>query len=487
MIFALLILLPAAAAAIVYLLPSPRWRRRMLPLTGLLHLGLTITAIRQTPLRSAGGWLLLDPLGAYFLTIMSILFLAISWYAWSYFRRQPYHAPNDAHDPFHHPQEHGARSHEAQFGAALLLFLSTMTLVIMSNHLGLFWIAMEATTLASTPLIYYYQGKTALEAMWKYLLICSVGIALALLGNLILQSAAGSLLADELATRHTVINAQWLKLAVVFFLVGYGTKMGLAPMHSWLPDAHSEAPAFVSALLSGALLNCACLGLLRIYRIGLTAGIGDYCSELFRCFGVLSLLFAAFFILGQNDFKRMLAYSSIEHMGLILLGIGLGGEAVYGSLFHVCNHSFTKGMLFLLAGNLLLIYGTRSIHQVTGLLQASAANGILWLLGFLAIVGMPPFGLFYSELLILKSALAQHHYVIAVLMAVLLGMIFAGMAGAFLKMTQGNAPELPHRKRYATWNLLPPAALGVLPLAAGLYLPPSLTTLFKQLAAQLGG
>jgi len=488
MMLAVLILMPCAAAVIAYLLPSPQWRRRLLPITGMLHLALTLCAVRRLPVQLGNSWLLLDELGAYFLVVMSILFLAVSWYAWSYFRRTPSHAaPHAADDPFHHKPSNGARSHESVFCASLLFFAATMTLVICSNHMGLFWIAMEATTLASAPLVYYYREKSSLEAVWKYMLICSVGIALALLGNLILSVAAGSLLMNELRVGGITIDPQWLKLAVIFFLVGYGTKMGLAPMHSWLPDAHSEAPAFISALLSGALLNCACLGILRVYQIGLAAGIGGYCCELFRFFGLLSLLFAAIFILGQSDFKRMLAYSSVEHMGLILLGVGLGGEAVFGSLFHIFNHSFTKGMLFLLAGNILLLYGTRSINGVRGLLQNSAPTGILWMLGFLAITGMPPFGIFFSELLIIKGALAGSHYFLTIIILLLLGIIFAGMASAFLSMLQGDAPELPHRRRYAAWNFLPPAVLGIMPLVAGLYLPPPLAQFFKQLASQLGG
>lgn len=480
MILGSLILVPVIAAAVAYVVPSAICRRLLLPLTGIAHLVLTAVAVRQTPVTLFDRWLVLDSLGSYFLSVMSILFMAVSWYAWGYFRRS------------HTSHGHTDERHEALFCASLLLFIATMTLVICSNHLGIFWIAMEATTLASAPLVYYYRQRSSLEAVWKYMLICSVGIGLALLGNLVLATAAsgsadGSLLADELIRNGKTLDIRWLKLAVVFFLIGYGTKMGLAPMHSWLPDAHSEAPAFVSALLSGSLLNCAALGILRIYQIGIAAGIGGYCTDLFRFFGLLSLLFAAIFILGQSDFKRMLAYSSIEHMGLILLGVGIGGEAVFGALFHVFNHSFVKGMLFLVAGNVLLLFGTRSIASVGGLLRESPVNGVLWLAGFIAITGLPPFGLFFSEFLIIKAALTGGSYLLTFLICLFLGMIFAGMASAFLNMAQGDAPQLPRRRHYQAWNFFPPAMLGGLSLLGGLYLPPDLAIFLKQLATQLGG
>ena len=239
---------------------------------------------------------------------------------------------------------------EAVFAGCLLLFLATMTLVTVSRHLGLMWVGVEATTLASAPLIYFHRHHRSLEATWKYLLICSVGIALALLGNFFVAVAARSaggpmihLTIDDLVAHAGSLNPLWLKAAFLFFLVGYGTKMGLAPLHTWLPDAHSEAPSVVSALLSGALLNCAFLTILRTHSLLSAAGLAAFSSDLLVLFGLLSMAVAAVFILGQADFKRMLAYSSVEHMGILALGIGIGGAATFGAMLHAVNHSLDQG------------------------------------------------------------------------------------------------------------------------------------------------
>jgi hydrogenase-4 component F len=231
-----------------------------------------------------------------------------------------------------------------------------MTLVITARHIGLMWVAVEATTLASAPLIHFHRHHRSLEAAWKYLVICSVGIAIALLGNFFLVVATGpvgkrfgSITISELMTHARELDPRWLKAAFLLLLVGYGTKIGLAPLHAWLPDAHSEAPSVVSALLSGALLNCAFLAILRIHAVCEAAGLGDFSKGLFLLFGVVSMAVAAVFIVGQSDYKRMLAYSSVEHMGIAMFGVGLGGIAGFGALLHVVNHSLAKAMLFLLA------------------------------------------------------------------------------------------------------------------------------------------
>ena len=266
--------------------------------------------------------------------------------------------------------------------------------------------------LGQRPLIYFHRHHRSLEATWKYLLICSVGIALALLGNFFVAVAARSaggpmihLTIDDLVAHAGSLNPLWLKAAFLFFLVGYGTKMGLAPLHTWLPDAHSEAPSVVSALLSGALLNCAFLTILRAHSLLSAAGLAAFSSDLLVLFGLISMAVAAVFILGQADFKRMLAYSSVEHMGILSLGIGIGGAATFGAMLHTVNHSLTKAMLFLAAGNILALYRTKSTTRVRGVLRTLPITGVLWLAGFLAIVGSPPFGPFLSELTILKGVL----------------------------------------------------------------------------------
>jgi hydrogenase-4 component F len=319
----------------------------------------------------------------------------------------------------------------------LLGFLSSMTLVASSRNFGLLWVAMEATTLASAPLIIFKRTGDSLEAMWKYLLLCSLGIGLALFGTMLLSAAlpAGTSLAFD-AVKNA--DPQWFNAAFVFCFAGYGLKTGLAPFHSWLPDAHSEAPAPVSALLSGSLLNCALLGLVNI-RNAAPENLGKFCNGFFICFGIISLIIAAFFIIKQKDFKRMLAYSSVEHMGLIALMIGFEcGLLVY---LHMAFHSLTKMLLFLTAGNILLACGTRKIEAVSGIFTRLPRNGLLWMTGMLLICGTPPSPLFFTELVLVKQAGLLWGGVILVLLLV----IFCAMADIVIKMCMGKAaePEFP--------------------------------------------
>src|SRR5207245_2882632 len=251
------------------------------------------------------------------------------------------------------------------FCACLLLSLSMITLVILSHHLGLMWVAMEATTLAMAPNIYFYHTSRSLEATWKYLLICSVGIALALLGSFFLAYSTlhtgleSTLLFDDLVQNAPKLSHPWLQAAFVLILVGYGTKMGLAPMHTWLPDAHGEAPAPVSALLSGALLPCAFLAILRIYQICVAAGDAAFARPIMLGIGLLSMATAAVFMIRQGDLRRLLAYSSVEHMGILVIGIAIGGWATFAALLHVINNGLTKAGLFLSAGNIQSAFGSK--------------------------------------------------------------------------------------------------------------------------------
>jgi hydrogenase-4 component F len=370
-----------------------------------------------------------------------------------------------------------------------------MTLVVLSENLGLLWIAVEATTLSSAPLIYFHRHHRSLEATWKYLVICSVGIGLALLGNFFLAVAASTAYGGSiplsihlLCERAAALHAPWLKGAFIFLLVGYGTKMGLAPLHTWLPDAHSEAPSVVSALLSGALLNCAFVGILRIFQVCVAAGLGPYAQGFFVWFGLASIGLAAAFLLAQRDYKRLLAYSSVEHMGILALGLGLGGTAAFGAMLHAVNHSFAKAMLFLLSGNILAAYHTKSTSEVRGVLQRVPVTGVLWLAGLLAITGSPPFGTFVSELLILRGALDQGRFWIAGLYLAFLAVIFVGMAATMTRMAQGTAPSTmgvaPTRE--SGLAIGPPLALGLVVLVLGLYLPPSLEAVLHRATQALG-
>ena len=497
-----LFLLPCLAGAAAFFLPSDRVRRGLLLLTAVIHTGLTGAAWIHPPGPALGGWLYLDAPGLLFLGITSVLFLAASLYGLDYLRKENWGRREDFEEGFLF-----TNAREATFTGCLLMFLATMTLATMSQHFGLLWVAVEATTLASAPLIYFHRHRRSLEATWKYLLICSVGIALALLGNFFLAVASTlgaeshvPMLLSNLIDRAETLHAPWLKAAFLFFLVGYGTKMGLAPMHTWLPDAHSEAPSVVSALLSGALLNCAFLAVLRIQQVCLAAGQGELGQKLLLGFGLVSMAVAAVFILRQSDFKRMLAYSSVEHMGILALAVGLGGGGGFGALFHAVNHSLTKGMLFFVAGNILAAYKTKSTADVSGVIRMLPVSGVLWVAGFLAITGSPPFGAFLSELIILKSALDQGRPIVAAAYLFLLSVVFIGMATSVLKMYQGM-PAVPAERAESpeagggpigpsTESFLaiaPPMALGFAVLVLGLYFPPLLRTMIEHAARAIAG
>ena len=492
----LLILLPLTAGIAAFFIVSDTLRRSILILTAVLHSALTVGFGFFPPEPLFGGWLMLDALGYPFLTVSSFLFLAVAVYALGYLKKEDWGRREDFEEGFLF-----ANAREANFTGCMLMFLTTMTLVSVSRHFGLLWVAVEATTLVSAPLIYFHRHRRSLEATWKYLMICSVGIALALLGNFFLAVASTMghgdyvpMILGTLIERAQSLHAPWLRAAFLFFLVGYGAKMGLAPMHTWLPDAHSEAPSVVSALLSGALLNCAFLALLRVHQVCLAAGQGEFSRDLFLGFGLLSMFVAAVFILGQGDFKRMLAYSSVEHMGILAVAVGLGSG--YGTVLHAVNHSLTKGMLFLVAGNILAFFKTKSAKDVQGILRVLPMSGILWVAGFLAITGSPPFGSFLSEIVILGSALDQGRFWVAVIYLLLLSIAFIGMASVALKMAQGvpwgKALELPDGGRIAahTESLLavvPPMALGIAVLLLGLYIPPIFQNILENAAKTIAG
>jgi hydrogenase-4 component F len=486
-----LLAIPTVTGFLAFAIRSDQIRRGLLLIAALLHTGLVIATWVTPPLPVWGGWLLLDAVGQVFLSITSVLFLAVAVYSLPYLQRE-------RRATTHMDFEEGflfVDAPEARFTGCLLLFLAAMTLVTVSQHFGLLWVAIEGTTLASAPLIFFHRHHRSLEATWKYLLICSVGIALALLGNFFLAIAAvqpdGSslpLVVSTLVREAAELHESWLKAAFLLLLVGYGAKMGLAPLHTWLPDAHSEAPSMVSALLSGALLNCAFLGILRVQQVCAAAGYAAFGQELLVGFGLLSLVVAAVFLQGQTDYKRLLAYSSVEHMGIMALGVGLGGSGVFGALLHAVNHSFTKATLFLVAGNILTAYQSKSTLEVRGVLRVLPVSGVLWVAGFLAITGSPPFGPFLSEFTILKAALDQSRNGVGIAYVVLLAAIFVGMATAVLGMAQGT-PNKDHIRAIKNESLLmvvSPAVLGVLVLILGCYVPPVLRQALDEAARLLG-
>ena len=353
---------------------------------------------------------------------------------------------------------------------AVLLFLSTMTLVVLAGNFGLFWVALEATTLASAPLICFYRKRSSLEAMWKYLLICSVGIALALFGILLLAvsgiTANGKNIGLDFATlaeNRELLNLNWFKAAFIFALAGFGSKMGLAPFHTWLPDAYSEAPGPLTALM----VNCSFLGLIRFTRIAPDA-LQYFCSTMLTALGLFSVAVAAIFIIRQNDFKRMLAYSSVEHMGLAAILWGLGADKV--TMLHISAHSFIKMTLFLLAGNIIMTTRNRSISGISGLFTTIPRNAVLFLIGILFICGTPPSPLFVTEFMLVKNAPLW----LGMSVLLLLFAIVAGMSQACLKMVMGKASvadelQLISAKRSEELAWIPMVVIGVMTVA-GLFM-----------------
>jgi hydrogenase-4 component F len=463
---------PAAAAVLAYALRSPRARAAWLGIAASGHLALVGLAWVAPPPPFFAGWLALDALGLVVLTTVSVVFAVVAWYAVGYFRRV---------------SPRGGRA----FVSCLLAFLAAATLVALSHHFALLWVGLEATTLAVAPLIFHRHDRRSLEAVWKYLVISSVGIALALLGVFFLASAQAGvpggrpLVLEDLVSGAARLQPAWLKAAFIFLLVGFGAKMGLAPMHTWKPDTYGEAPPLVGGLMAGALTSCAFLGLARITQVAVAGGIAPFVRPLLLGFGVLSLVVAAAFLTGQTDLRRLLAYSSVEHMGLLVLGLGLGGLGTYGAVLHMVNNAFVKGLMFLAVGNVLLAAGKGVAPVTTGALRRTPASGILLLVGLFAVTGSPPFGLFLSEFAILSAAFQGGHYAIALAVLVLLAVVFVSMGARILDTVYAPGPAATESE--SRWLVAGPAALAVAVLVLGVFIPAPLFRALADGARALGG
>lgn len=447
--FLTLIITFPVLTALAAVLAKGRFCNTLLLTGSIVHLALTIYCFN---FNIDGRWIGLTTRSeALLLLLTSLLYFAVSVYCCFWLKA-----------------EQCSEKSKQLLGLCLPLFLATMSLVILSRNFGVMWVAIEATTLFSAPLILFHRSGRALEAMWKYLLICSVGIGLALLGTLFLAFSArcgGVTLHDlqisEFIKASNSLHPGWFKAAFVLALAGYGTKMGLAPFHTWLPDAHSEAPGAVSALLSAGLLNCSFLGIIRFAELA-PEQIGNFCNNLLVVLGVVSLATAAFFIIRQGDFKRMLAYSSIEHMGIASIIFAVSGIEL--TIVHLVAHSAIKMSLFLLAGNLLLACGTRQISRVSGLFTTLPRNAALFLTGVILICGVPPSPLFFTEFALLIQAPVW----LALVIALLLFMVFAGMMKNVLSMTMGKPGEAEVNASASERLIFVPAVGLLVALAIGI-------------------
>ena len=381
-----------------------------------------------------------------------------------------------------------------RFGIFGNLFTFTMLFAVVSNNVGFMWIAIEATTITSAMLIPLHLTKASVEASWKYILIGSVGIALAFGGTVLAYFDFVNLAGRHPAALNWTVlmaaaphlHAPVIQVAFVFLLVGYGTKAGLAPMHTWLPDAHSEAPAPLSAMMSGVLLAVALYAIVRWEAVVNAAAGPGFTDGLFLTLGMLSILIGAFSLVVQRNYKRMLAYSSIEHTGLVCVGLGLGPLGTFAAMLHLLNHTLAKSATFFLAGRVLHRYGTTEIGRVSGLLATMPWTGGLFAAGMLAVVGLPPFGLFISEFALLRAGFSAGRPWLMGLVLLLLTVAFVSMIGHLNRMLYGpSAPGVPAGEGSA-WTLVPVGACVAALVVLGLALPAPLHALLDQIVEIAG-
>ena len=360
----------------------------------------------------------------------------------------------------------------------VLFFVFSMTGAVLSTNLGASWVFIEGTTLASAYLIYFHKTKHSIEAAWKYVFICSIGIALAFVGIILMTVATGSLntlFYSELFNNAPLFNHFWLQLSFVFILFGIGTKMGLAPVHFWLPDAHAEAPSPISALLSATLLNSAFLMIVNVFRIMVLSGCDSFARLMLLAMGFLSLFITAVFVYHINNYKRMLAYSSIENMGILAIGTALGGVGMLAAIIHLIGHSLIKASFFLTSGNVLEIYGTKKIKSVTGLMKTDRKTAWLWVASFLGIVAFPPSVLFISEFLMVKTMFLKGHFIMCALFLLLLTIVLYGLGKAVIKMSF-SAPTHEVEPVKLSWTMyLPQVVMLIFAFVIGIYMPQGLT------------
>jgi hydrogenase-4 component F len=441
---------------------------------------LTVRVIATGELSAAHDQFFIDPFNVFLVTLTAFVSFTTSLFSRPYMRIE---------------REHGRVKPQQLrlYHSMYQLFIAAMLVALTSNNMGLMWVAMEAATLSTVLLITLYRTPASLEAGWKYFILCSVGIAQALFGTILLYFAAEKVLGAEgmtalLWTHLNAVKGQLepavLGLAFVFLLVGYGTKVGLAPLHNWLPDAHAEGPTPISAVLSGLLLNVAIYAVVRCKVLVEGSLQSALPSRMLMGFGLLSVVLAAFFLWRQRDIKRLFAYSSIEHMGIIAFAFGMGGPvANFAALLHMTVHSLTKSAIFFAVGHAAQKAGSQVMDDIRGLITLSPTVGWGLMLGSLAILGMPPFGVFASEFLILTTAMRQEPWATPILL-IALGVAFAAIFGRVQPMVFGetSAKRLPHPPA-----LLPVFAHLALVLMLGLFIPPYLADWYRLAARLIAG
>jgi hydrogenase-4 component F len=482
--FALLLAIPLGGAVVLGVFGARRFAPELNAFlsfaTFVVACALTIRVIAEGNLVVGREQFFIDPFNVFLVTLTAFVSCTTALFARPYMRVE---------------LEHGRLSvgRLRLFHSMYQLFTFTMLLALTTNNMGLLWVAMEAATLSTVLLVTLYRTPASLEAGWKYFILCGVGIAQALFGTILLYFAAEKVLGSAgvtalLWTHLNEVKGQLeptvLSLAFVFLLVGYGTKVGLAPLHNWLPDAHAEGPTPISAVLSGLLLNVALYAVVRCKILVEGSLRSTLPSQMLMGFGLLSIVVAALFLWRQRDIKRLFAYSSIEHMGIISFAFGMGGPvANFAALLHMTVHSLTKSAIFFAAGHAAQKAGSQVMDNIRGLLSISPTVGWGLMLGTLAILGLPPFGVFASEFLILTTAMKAQPWAIPILIAAL-GIAFAAIFRQVQPMVFGEASvkRLAHAPA-----LLPVFAHLMIVLVLGLYVPPYLAHWYREAAHLIGG
>lgn len=440
------------------------------------------TIINEKTISAFGNAFYIDSFGAVILLPISIVGFVSVLYSKNYMGRQ--------YDIGLVDDKHIVRYYQG-----LSIFLLSMLVVPITNNLGVMWVTVEATTLVSVLLIMLYFKENAIEAAWKYLIIATVGLSFALIGTVFFYYANINAGSSEDAMNWTgmvhnskLFDPNIVKIAFVFILVGYGTKAGLAPMHTWLPDAHSEAPTPVSALLSGVLLNCALYGIIRFHIVSSGTLGPAFSNQLMIILAVVSIGIAAASIYFQKDMKRMLAYSSVEHMGIVSLGIGFGGIfGIYGAILQIINHAIAKPLMFFASGTISQKYETKVMSKIKGIIKVMPITGALFLIGGFALVGMPPFNIFLSEFLVLSSGFQSGQFLVTMIVIAFLVITFAVFLRHLIKMTFGN-PVLEMKKDdMGKLAIAPMIILASLVVIFGFYIPEQLQTLVHNASSIISG
>jgi hydrogenase-4 component F len=473
---AIVLLIPAAAAALLALLPDYRLSARINILATLAAFGVALFLFFDRP--PAGAYFHVDDLNNVFIVLTTFVGFTTSVFSGSYIAHEL--ATGRLTPTF-------LRFYHSMY--QLLMF--AMNLALLANNIGLMWVAIELATLTTVLMVGIYRTHEALEAAWKYFILGSVGIALALFGTILVYMAARPVIGEgteAMVWTRLLLNAvhcdpALLNLAFVFLLLGYGTKVGLAPLHAWLPDAHAEGPTPISAVLSGLLLNVALYALLR-FKMLLAANPAALApGPLMVTMGLISVVFAAFMLYRRRDIKRMFAYSSIEHMGIIAFAFGMGGPlANFAGLLHMTMHSLTKSAIFFAVGHISQVKGTQRIADMGGLTETNPVLGWGLVLGVVAIAGLPPLGIFTSEFLVVTSTFARSPWLAVMLVFGLL----VGFAALFLRLNGIAFGEPRGDTKPSEASYVPMFAHLALVFLVGIYMPPALVRWFQNVAQLLG-